>query len=133
MTDKDLRRLKRVDLLRMLMEESKESTRMQESLETKNEEIIRLNGRIDEMQKQIVELEKALVAGSAAAGEKETKFKLATDAMSQMVAENSTHINRLMARLQEKEEAVKKMQAKLDEKERQNWELANTMIGRMAI
>lgn len=99
MTDKELRRLRRQDLLQLLVEQSREAARLQTESDEKSEELTqltesceRLKGKLDEKDEQLERLKEKL-------------------------NEKDALLEKLKNRLNEKDDLLKKLQGRLDEKD----------------
>ena len=136
MTDKELRKLRRHDLLELLVEQSREAARLGAELKEKEEELSgseenngRLKAKLDEKDELIEKLKRRLDEKDAemaqkAAGIEETlerlKLKLnEKDAsMSEEAARMKETFDRLKHKLDDKDALIEKLRSSLDSREK---------------
>ena len=110
MTDKELRRLRRQDLLQLLVEQSREAARLQTETDEKNEEIAQLNeslerlkGKLDEKDAQLERLKERL-------NEKDALL----EKLKQRLNEKDALLEKLKSRLDEKDTAIGELERRLE-------------------
>ena len=99
MTDKELRRLSRQDLLRMLVEQTKEAARLETELEEKKEEIGGLQESLERLKGKLDEKDVLI-----------EKLKTRLDEKDAMIERLKSRLNHKDDRIQELEEEVKVLQ-----------------------
>ncbi len=113
MTDKELRRLRRQDLLQMLVAQTKEAARLDAELREKKEEIDglqesleRLKGKLDEKDEMIGKLKEERTGSR----ESQDRLKEKLDAKDAMMERLKRRLNHKDERIQELEEEMKVLQ-----------------------
>lgn len=118
MTDKELRRLRRQDLLQLLVEQSREAARLQTETDEKSEEIAQLNeslerlkGKLDEKDAQLERLKERL-------NEKDALL----EKLKQRLNEKDALLEKLKSRLDEKDAAIGELESRLEVLQSDRWE-----------
>lgn len=133
MTEKELRRMGRKDLLRLLIEGGEERERIRKEIEQKTRE---MDSMIEKNEKKDDEFRKLMDDMSklaSALNDREKEICQTNQMMKNALMENGTQIERLMKKLDEKEVQIRKLGDLLEQKDKQNRELANKLIERIAI
>ena len=99
MTDKELRRLRRQDLLQLLVEQSKEAARLQTESDEKSEELARLNESCERLKGKL--------------DEKDTQL----ERLKEKLNEKDVLLEKLKEKLNEKDALLEKLKGRLDEKD----------------
>lgn len=133
MTEKELRGMRRKDLLRLLIEEGEEAIRCQNDIEKKEMEIQELNDRVNALNSQIETMQDKMEQYDHLIEERDSRIKNTEQLMQQILLDSEVQVGKAERKLSEKEEIIKQMKADMDEKERQNWELANSIISKINI
>ncbi|MCI8674701.1 MAG: hypothetical protein HFI89_14655 [Lachnospiraceae bacterium] len=118
MTEKDLRRLRRQDLLQLLVEQSKEAARLQAESEGKSEELAQLNescerlkGKLDEKDVQLERLKEKL-------NEKDAVL----EKLKERLNEKDALLEKLKGRLDEKDALIGDLEKRLEVLQSDRWE-----------
>lgn len=122
MTDKELRRLRRQDLLQLLVEQSKEAARLQTESDEKSEELARLNesferlkGKLDEKDTQLERLKEKL-------NEKDVLL----EKLKEKLNEKDALLEKLKGRLDEKDASIGELEKRLEALQSDRWEKLNS-------
>ena len=122
MTDKELRRLRRQDLLQLLVEQSKKAARLQTESDEKSEELARLNescerlkGKLDEKDTQLERLKEKL-------NEKDVLL----EKLKEKLNEKDALLEKLKGRLDEKDASIGELEKRLEALQSDRWEKLNS-------
>ena len=122
MTDKELRRLRRQDLLQLLVEQSKEAARLQTESDEKSEELARLNescerlkGKLDEKDTQLERLKEKL-------NEKDVLL----EKLKEKLNEKDALLEKLKGRLDVKDASIGELEKRLEALQSDRWEKLNS-------
>lgn len=99
MTDKELRRLRRRDLLQLLVEQSRETARLQTESDEKSEELAQLNENFERLKGKLDDKDIQL------------------ERLKEKLNEKDAFLEKLKGRLNEKDALLEKLKGRLDEKD----------------
>lgn len=112
MTEKELRKLHRQDLLELLVEQSREASRLSAALDEKEQECREITENNERLKAKLDEKDAGLAQHTAASGEQLESLKGKLD-------EKDAQIEKLKGRLDEKDAQMEKLKGRLDEKDAQ--------------
>ncbi len=110
MTEKELRKLHRQDLLELLVEQSREASRLSAALDEKEQECREITENNERLKAKLDEKDAGLAQHTAASGEQLESLKGKLD-------EKDAQMEKLKGRLDEKDAQIEKLKPRLDEKD----------------
>lgn len=110
MTEKELRKLNRHDLLELLVEQSREASRLGTSLKEREEELARALGSNGRLKEKLDEKDELIEKLKSRLDEKDAE-------MAVQAADTAVQLERLKEKLNEKDALVEKLKGRLDEKD----------------
>ena len=118
MTDKELRRLRRQDLLQLLVEQGREAARLQTESDEKSEELARLNESDERLKAKLDDKDAQLERLKEKLNEKDALLVKLKGRMN----EKDALLEKLKGRLDEKDASIKELEKRLEALQSDRWE-----------
>ena len=118
MTEKELRRLRRQDLLQLLVEQSREAARLQAESDGKSEELAQLDESYERLKEKLNEKDDQLERLKEKLNEKDSQL----EKLKEKLNEKDALLEKLKGRLDEKDALIERQEKRLEVLQSDRWE-----------